>query len=197
MSGPEQAEQHNFKVTDEEELKFNFHVPHKELDQLTGVVRDPDGQPMAEAKIYGVYEDATHSRHAFSGKTDSEGHFDIERETQPAMVHVASADQSFGAIVSIDGDLEQLDVDLKPAYSAHGRLLNNSDDPLAGAKVKFSVRVYRAEKGRRGRCEKSSPAALKLRTPQSKTKAREWVVICSQPRSFPLNPTSARRLTVS
>ena len=147
LSGPQQAEQHNFTVTDEAELEFDLHVPHKELDQLTGVVRDPDGQPVADAKIYGVYEGTTHSRHAFSGKTDVAGRFDIERETQPAMVHIASADQSYGTIVSIDGDVKSLDVDMKPTFSARGRLLHDSGEAFAGAKVTFSVRVYRGEKG--------------------------------------------------
>lgn len=146
LFGPRQAKAHQFTIVDEKELEFDFHVPRQEFMQFSGVVRGPDGKPFADATVDGVYASATHARHSFSGKTDAAGRFSIERETQPAMVHVHSADKSLAAIIEIDGDLEKRDIALNRSFTAHGRLLDLQGIPRTDAIVKYGVKVHQGDK---------------------------------------------------
>ncbi|MCA9051904.1 MAG: carboxypeptidase regulatory-like domain-containing protein, partial [Planctomycetaceae bacterium] len=106
LAGPRQAKQHKFVVAGEEELEFNFGVPLEEMMFFVGNVKGPDGKPLADVSIYGVHCGWTHARHSFSGKTDADGHFRVERETSPAVVQYLSADKSMGALLPVDDTQE-------------------------------------------------------------------------------------------
>ena len=109
-------------------------------------MRGPDGEPVADASVEGIYASETHARHSFTGKTDAAGRFSIERETQPAMVHVHSADQSLASIIEIDGDIQQRDIALKPSFQARGRLLDGRGNPRVDETVKYGVKVHQGDK---------------------------------------------------
>lgn len=146
LSGPRQAKSHRFHVTDNSLTEYNFHVPRSEFVQFEGMVTDTNGNPVADAQIYGVYEGSTHARTSFTDTAGKNGRFSIQRESQPAIVRVLSPDKTLGALIEIDHDLSFANVELTPTFSAKGRLLTDDGRPWADATVQFGVHVYQGKR---------------------------------------------------
>lgn len=142
LSGPRQAEAEKFTITNQQHIHRTFHLPRPGLQQFRGVVRDGAGETIKNATVYGVYATFNASRHHFVDKTDADGRFDIERETQPARVHIHSGDKSLATVLEIDGETEERDVVLKPTSQVTGRLVDQTGDPIVGGTVDYDTRVY-------------------------------------------------------
>ncbi|MBN1392311.1 MAG: carboxypeptidase regulatory-like domain-containing protein, partial [Sedimentisphaerales bacterium] len=110
--------------------------------RITGIVRDPNGQPVARAamKIFPWGQNAR--------DTDKEGRFEIswnpgqggDREPQPVLV-VRHIKGNLADAVDIDEDTKTLDVNMLPGIVFTGTVIDSNDKPISGAKINVTLSI--------------------------------------------------------
>lgn len=118
----------------ETELKTN--------PSVTGVIRDPNGQPVARAtiKVFPSGQNETNS--------DKQGKFKISwnpeqwgnQEPQPVLV-VRHTRQNLVAAVDIDENTKTFDVNMLPGVEFRGSVVDQNDKPIAGAKINTDLTI--------------------------------------------------------
>ncbi|QDU36239.1 Nickel uptake substrate-specific transmembrane region [Maioricimonas rarisocia] len=140
---------HEFEVTDEEELSFNFRMLRPPVGRLTGrvVMGDPP-RPVPDARIEAVHR---HPRvHGdLKYKVDGEGRFDFERQLVPMTLYARTEDGTFAGIVEIGPDEMAVTIPLQPTAAVRGRLVDGqTKQPVAGRNLVWGVQVFEGEKMR-------------------------------------------------
>ena len=114
----------------------------KAVPKITGIVRDPNGQPVARAAMR-VFPWGQNAR-----DSDKEGKFEILRnperwdnqESQPVLVarHVR---RNLAAAVDIDEDTKTFDVNLTPGIVFTGAVIDPDGEPIADAKIYVTLTI--------------------------------------------------------
>jgi uncharacterized GH25 family protein len=114
----------------------------KAVPRITGVVRDPNGQPVARAavKVFPRGQNETYS--------DKEGRFEIlwnpeqwgNQEPQPVLV-VRHIRRNLAAAVDIDEDTKTFDVNMTPGIVFTGAIVDSNDELIAGAKINVTLTI--------------------------------------------------------
>jgi protocatechuate 3,4-dioxygenase beta subunit len=117
--------------------------------KITGIVRDPEGNPLAGVKVQ-----ATWIRMGLtmtSGATsDASGKFDVPWDSSmargaPTVIFVArDARHNLVQVLEIDEHTGPLDLKLQPGVIVTGTVLNQAGRPLPGANARVALRVSRA-----------------------------------------------------
>jgi hypothetical protein len=105
------------------------------------VVRAVDGAPLPKATIYLglVGKDDSMTRH--QALTDNDGRFTVDRNGPRYLVYVVSADNSLAGFAVMDADATDIKLELAPAATAVGQLLDHTGQPLAGVEVAGEIRA--------------------------------------------------------
>ena len=129
-------------ITIEEGKTERLEIELKGLPRIAGVVRDPDGRPVAGAamRICPMGQKITNS--------DKEGRFEISwnpeqwgiQKIQSVLV-VRDVGRNLAAVVDIDEDTKTLDVEMTPGVVFAGKVVDPKGKPIAGAKININMRV--------------------------------------------------------
>jgi RNA polymerase sigma factor (sigma-70 family) len=144
LIGPTHTEPVTITVTNQREIVQDFHMPRPESGRLTGKVVDHDGKPVAGAGIQGVYQKAV-GRVDLEATTAADGTFEVERVLVPAVLYARTKDRGAAGVVRIDADQESVTVRVGPLAAAHGRLLKDQSEVVAGGRVSYGIYVYEGE----------------------------------------------------
>ncbi|MGD0078798.1 MAG: carboxypeptidase-like regulatory domain-containing protein, partial [Sedimentisphaerales bacterium] len=129
-------------VTVEDGKTTRLEIELKANPRVTGVVRDPNGRPVAGAtlRICPMGQKETNS--------DKEGKFEIswnpeQRGIQesPLVLVARHAGQNLAAAVDIEEDTRTFDVNMSPGIVFTGKVVDPNGKPIAGARVGVSLRV--------------------------------------------------------
>ncbi|MEW4526947.1 thioredoxin family protein [Maioricimonas sp. JC845] len=148
LRGPVQVESgngvHEFEVTDEEELTFNFHTVRQEMGRLVGTVVTGDPpRPVPGVRIEGVYRNQRVNVRDLNFMVDDQGRFDVERALVPTAVYARNEDGTLAGIVEIGPDDTTVTIPVQSTASATGRLIDaRTGEPVAGQKLTWGVRVH-------------------------------------------------------
>ncbi|MGA2324168.1 MAG: carboxypeptidase-like regulatory domain-containing protein [Sedimentisphaerales bacterium] len=114
----------------------------KAVPKITGIVRDPNGQPVARAamRVFPWGQNAKDS--------DKEGKFEILRnpeqwgnqESQPVLV-VRHVGRNLAAAVDIDEDTKTFDVNMTPGIVFTGAVIDPNGEPIADAKINVTLTI--------------------------------------------------------
>ena len=114
----------------------------KAVPKITGIVRDPNGQPVARAamRVFPRGQNETDS--------DKEGRFEIlwnpeqwgNQEPQPVLV-VRHIRRNLAAAVDIDEDTKTFDVNMTPGIVFTGAVIDPNGEPIAGAKINVTLTI--------------------------------------------------------
>ncbi len=129
-------------VTVEVGKTVQLEVELKANPRIAGVVRDPNGQPVARAamRVFPFGQTETNS--------DKQGKFEIswnpeqrgDRELQPVLV-VRHISRNLAAAMDIEEDAETFDVNMQPGIVFTGEVVDPNDEPIAGAKINVSLHI--------------------------------------------------------
>ena len=134
-------EQRTVTIEDGKTAKLEFEL--KGVPKITGVVRDPNGRPVAGVSIIicPMGQKQTNS--------DREGKFEISwkpeqwgssQKPQPVLV-ARHAGQNLAAVVDVDEDTKIFDVNMSPGIVFTGKVVDPNRKPIAGARIGVSLRV--------------------------------------------------------
>lgn len=146
LFGPRHAEPAQFKVADEKVVVRDFHLPREDEVPFNGLVVDTSGKPVPQAAVVGYYATARIKRFMFTSETDAQGRFQIQRETQPLVIHVISKDRALALVARSEQDETERRFELQPTATARGRLLDVAGAPIPGGVVGYTVRVHQGGK---------------------------------------------------
>ena len=114
----------------------------KAVPRITGVVRDPNGQPVARAamKVFPRGQNAKDS--------DKEGRFEIlwnperwgNQEPQPVLV-VRHVRRNLAAAVEIDEETKTFDVNMTAGIVFTGAVIDPNGEPISDAKINVSLTI--------------------------------------------------------
>ena len=128
----------NVTVKDEEALVFNGHADRKDRVNLTGLVTDEAGMPLANCTVYG--ESIAAPGHAgFRAKTDAEGKFSSERWSDRMVVYAIHSDKVLAGFAEISEDSTEIAVKLAPATSVSGIVRTKNGEPVINVRVVLNV----------------------------------------------------------
>lgn len=145
----------------------------EDYGRLTGMVVDPDGQPLPQASVrVGFYEKGGSSSSDFHSMTDAQGRFAIDRI--PKSFDDADSQYQLGLIVNRDGyggvDTPQFketfdangtqdvgEIRMKPGHELRVKILDHTGAPAAGASVEpndgsYASREQHTRTDGEGRC---------------------------------------------
>ncbi len=114
----------------------------KAVPKITGIVRDPNGQPVARAAIR-VFPRGQNVK-----DSDKEGRFEIlcnpeqwgNQEPQPVLV-VRHIKRNLAAAVDIDENTKTLDVNMTPGIVFTGVVIDPNGEPIADAKIYVTLTI--------------------------------------------------------
>ena len=114
----------------------------KAAPKITGIIRDPNGQPVARAAIR-VFPRGQNVR-----DSDKEGRFEIlwnpeqwgNQEPQPVLV-ASHIKRNLAAAVDIDEDTKTFDVNMTPGIVFTGAVIDTNDELIAGAKINVTLSI--------------------------------------------------------
>jgi protocatechuate 3,4-dioxygenase beta subunit len=144
LSGPAHTESATLMVTTQREVVHDFHMPRPELGRLAGKVLTEDGKPVAGATVEGVYRRHV-GRRDIEATTAADGTFAVERVLVPAVLFTRTKDRTAAGIARIDSGQGQVTIRVGPLATAHGRLLNENGEVVAGGRVQYGIRVHVGE----------------------------------------------------
>lgn len=128
----------NVTVKDEEALVFDGHADRKDRVNLTGIVTDEAGTPLANCTVYG--ESIAAPAHAgFRAKTDAEGKFRSERWSDRMVVYAIQLEKPLAGFAEISEDSTDVAVKLAPATSVSGIVRSKNGEPVINARVVLNV----------------------------------------------------------
>jgi uncharacterized GH25 family protein len=129
-------------VTIEVGKTVRLEIELKANPRITGVVRDPNGQPVARAemKVFPWRQNARDS--------DKEGRFEISwnpgqwgnQEFQPVLV-VRHIRRNLAAAVDIDENTKTFDVNMLPGIEFSGAVVDPNEEFIAGAKINVDLTI--------------------------------------------------------
>jgi protocatechuate 3,4-dioxygenase beta subunit len=132
-------------ATAEEGKTVRVEVELKSTPKISGVVRDPNGQPVGRALLQigpGGRQNQVNS--------DKDGRFEISfnpeqwgnRALQPILVarHIR---RNLAAVVEFEEDTKVLDVNLMPGDTIAGFVIDQNEKSIAGAKMDLNLRLQR------------------------------------------------------
>lgn len=130
-------------VTIDEGKKTRLEVELKAAPRVAGIVRDPNGQPVARATIK-ICPDGSSTTNS-----DKEGGFDIswnperwgsDQSPQPLLVarHVR---RNLAAAVPIGENVKTVDVNMLPGIVFGGSVIDVNENPIGGAMVSMTLMV--------------------------------------------------------
>ena len=108
--------------------------------QLTVV--DPDGKPVADAKIDGSYVSANNSVWFDSQKASQAGIASFQRSLDPMIVHAESPDRTLAAMTQFEVEATEGRIVLGPTATATGRLVDPQGQPIADTKFQYGMRIH-------------------------------------------------------
>jgi protocatechuate 3,4-dioxygenase beta subunit len=149
MFGPRNIDPPRFTITDETEKEVNFHAERPETVELTGrvVYKDQLEKPLASTTVF-IYADRAQSTRYPRPVTDAEGRFSCKRSYTRCLAYTATEDNSHAAIVPIDIEQREVEIQVEPTSTATGRLISSeTDQPLVGVELRYGVKVYTGEEG--------------------------------------------------
>jgi len=123
-------------LTIEVEKTANAEIKLKDFPRITGIVRDPNGQPVARAAIR-VFPQGQNGK-----DSDKDGRFEIlcnpeqrgNHEPQPVLI-ARQTRRNFAAAVDIDENTKPLDVNMTPGIEFSGAVVDPNGEPVADAKI--------------------------------------------------------------
>jgi protocatechuate 3,4-dioxygenase beta subunit len=129
-------------VTIEVGKTARLEIELRAVPKITGVVRDPNGQPVARAamRVFPWGQNVTDS--------DKGGRFEIlqnseqwgDQEPQPVLV-VRHIRRNLAAAVDIDENTKTFDVNMSPGIVFTGAVIDPNDKLIAGAKINVTLSI--------------------------------------------------------
>ena len=134
-------------LSEQADLVRDFHFPRAPLigleDRVKGTVVDEHQQPIADAIINGTPRSkAFQNEGAGINRTNREGKFDFLLPLIPVVLHAQTSDGRMAGIVRIETDEAPRVIRIAPTATAHGRLLNDKGQAVAGARLQYGIRVH-------------------------------------------------------
>jgi hypothetical protein len=137
--GPLQSESIELLIRDQPEIVHDFHIPRTPIGNVEGRVVDGQMQPVAGATVDGA---SLAARFSFrKGITTKDGKFQFEGALMPIVLHARTNDGVQAGMARIGSDDQSRTIRLAPAASAHGRLLDDSGQIIAGGRLQYGIRV--------------------------------------------------------
>ncbi|MGD0552468.1 MAG: carboxypeptidase regulatory-like domain-containing protein [Sedimentisphaerales bacterium] len=114
----------------------------KAVPKITGIVRDPNGQPVARAAM------RVFPRGQNVSDSDKEGRFEIfcnpeqwsNQESQPVLV-VRHIRRNLAAAVDINENTKTFDVNMTPGIVFTGAVIDPNDELIAGARINVTLTI--------------------------------------------------------
>ncbi len=131
-------------VNDEEEIVIDGHADRKDRVNLTGIVTDQSGTPLANCTVYG--ESIEVPGHAgFRTTTNVEGKFNSERWSDEMMVYAIQSEKLLAGTAEITEDSDEVTLKLRAATSATGIVRTKNGKPVVNTRVILNVVQRRTE----------------------------------------------------
>ncbi len=147
LRGPFRTADEKITIAAEPDLVRDFRMPRPEKGILTGrVVLAGRELKAASASIEFVAKNLIAV--PISVTADSEGRFKAERQLDPLVIHAATSDGSFAAIVEIGAEDTEAVISLAPTATAAGILVDEHGSPMANARLEWGRRVFLDEEQR-------------------------------------------------
>jgi beta-lactamase regulating signal transducer with metallopeptidase domain len=148
VRGTRQNAASKFEITDQKELEFNFHSERPDRGTLRGiVVTGAQAKPVPSAKISGVTQGGFGG--VIDATADSEGMFEVQRDSHPAVLYAYTNDRSLGGIVEIGADDKSVTIPIAATASYTAKIVDKDKKPLsADRQVEFGIVVHVDRKDR-------------------------------------------------
>jgi beta-lactamase regulating signal transducer with metallopeptidase domain/protocatechuate 3,4-dioxygenase beta subunit len=129
------SERHNVIVSGQAEIVIDDHLPEQLPRSLHGQVVDKAGRPVANAVV--AFPSNLHLR------TDKDGRFSTFGDLAPCRIHARSAEANLAGSQTIAKGDSTVTIEMLPAATATGRVLDVAGRPLAGVRIHyfFSLRA--------------------------------------------------------
>ena len=130
------SEKITITVSDQKEIVHNTHAERKERGTLVGSVVDEDGEPLANCEILG--ESIVNRGHAgFKTRSRDDGSFSTERWNDPMILYAFHVKNRLACTTTINEADDKVSLNLKPASSASGRLVDKEGKPIANCRTQL------------------------------------------------------------
>ncbi len=148
LMGPPRTTDEKITIAAEPELVRDFRMPRPEKGTLTGrvVLAGRELESVAGAKIEIVAKNLLAL--PVSVTADRDGRFTAERPLDPLVIHAATPEGSFAAIVEIGAEDTEAVIPLAPTATAAGILVDEHGSPMANAQLEWGRRVFLDEEQR-------------------------------------------------
>jgi beta-lactamase regulating signal transducer with metallopeptidase domain/protocatechuate 3,4-dioxygenase beta subunit len=122
-------------------IERNFHVAGPDRRAITGTVRAKhlDGKPVAGAIVRGESIHGHERGRGFEAVADEEGRFRSERWATPMIIYARSTDGSLAGFATIGPFEMDETVEISPAGSLNGRVVDRAGAPVPGRRVQLRM----------------------------------------------------------
>lgn len=136
---PQQGKSQKFSIIDQPEIEIELTTKILPDLNLVGLVVDNTSSvPIAEATVIGV---PRRTWRDWQASTDEDGKFLVRRRDEATFVHAYNSDRSLGAIVELGESKKSILIELEAVGSARGRLVDETNRPVAGQKLQYGIDV--------------------------------------------------------
>jgi hypothetical protein len=137
------AQRESLLLTAGEDRVLNLQIQPQETvppakAPLQGVVRKPDGSPVAKARLLHHGNPPRRIMRVDLAANDA-GQFRYDRESGPAIVYASSPKGDLAGYKELDATQLQVDIQLSPTATAVGRVLDSDGQPISGVQVSLML----------------------------------------------------------
>jgi len=137
---PQQERSEKFEISGESELELTVTTKVQPEVELVGlVVRKDNLQPVVGAKVYGVPR--SFRGNDWEAESGEDGKFKVKHNAQPTYAYATNADKSLVGVAEIPDTRLAIVMQLEPAGSARGRLINDAKEPVVGQRIDYGIDV--------------------------------------------------------
>lgn len=136
---PQQGKSQKLSIIDQPEIEIELATKILPDLNLAGLVIDQKSSaPIVGATVIGV---PRRTWRDWQASTDEDGKFLVRRRDEATFVHAYNSDRSLGAIVELGESKKSIVIELEAVGSARGRLVDETNKPVAGQKLQYGIDV--------------------------------------------------------